>query len=1100
MVRRGTRATAAQVRVDAGLRSSLVHLPAALCSTLVQRGVVPQTLLVELGSATQTYYCGWTGLSAPASMLDEPRASTQERVSLSSSLATLFQPPLRDGDEVSIRLFRSPPVPVAKQVQVTPLHADDWEILSIHADEVEGSMLSQVRAARQGQRLAVHVGRSASTVVRFVVDSTDPATGDDQEERADGASGTEEPRSAVAVRLSTDTEVVVAPKTRRPPEEAPPEELVPTSSGDTVSGPLTRAQAAAALPHVLWRVLPRAYSVSNAEGLSWTVVAPQAGRPASTERPAWELIAAAYPSGKVCVTKAACPTVKVSGGGEGSESEQRRQAPSNPTASAACVPGDAADAGTPDDSPGASASMDGVAPSEKVADPDGPKDMPPFPRDVPSSLPWPAQHVGVGNDLREKLGLADGDLVVFSAPPPGALRDRADASSSAGPRRLTTGRDAAANLPGMDALVTQGVTAARGVYEARALLAAEHARLASVGETAELRRTPRPYMGTDGLLLYGGAGAGKTSVARAICAQLASDPDLLFHTQLIDCSAFAEERMPLVRARCKEWLDDAAWHAPSALVLDNLDTLMPAEAENVDGTRAAQLANALLAKVSAVVREHNVLVIATAQASANLHAALVNGRIWTDTVSIKPPGKEERRAMLEHMILGGTNSATALPATLPEDLNLVSIVSSTDGYNAADLRTLVHRAMHQCAIRCARDTGADPALQTEDFRRAQDDYTPLSLRNVKLQSSTTEWADIGGLHATRQTLRETLEWPTKYAAIFAKCPLRLRSGLLLYGYPGCGKTLLASAVAKECGLHFISVKGPELLNKYIGASEKSVRELFERAQAAKPCVLFFDEFDSIAPKRGHDSTGVTDRVVNQLLTQMDGAEGLDGVYVLAATSRPDLIDAALLRPGRLDKSLLCDMPAVEDRAEILTATARKVHVHPSVDLNVWAQRTEGFTGADLQALLYNAHLDAIHDTLPTHSEEKQPRDQRTGVSYVAIAPSPANGEGADYSGAAPTKRAASSAEQSALVDRLSRMLAAPEERTKDARPVHERSPEQGLVYTHHLERALESTKPSVPLEEVQRLTRIYRSFAGEREAAFPDGSASNAIGARTSLM
>ena len=157
--------------------------------------------------------------------------------------------------------------------------------------------------------------------------------------------------------------------------------------------------------------------------------------------------------------------------------------------------------------------------------------------------------------------------------------------------------------------------------------------------------------------------------------------------------------------------------------------------------------------------------------------------------------------------------------------------------------------------------------------------------------------------------------------------------LLLYGFPGCGKTLLASAVAKECGLNFISVKGPELLNKYIGASEQSVRELFERASAAKPCVLFFDEFDSIAPKRyvifhqfmnrlltaphrGHDSTGVTDRVVNQMLTQMDGAEGLEGVYVLAATSRPDLIDSALLRPGRLDKALLCNMPTVEERKEV----------------------------------------------------------------------------------------------------------------------------------------------------------------------------------------
>jgi peroxin-1 len=193
----------------------------------------------------------------------------------------------------------------------------------------------------------------------------------------------------------------------------------------------------------------------------------------------------------------------------------------------------------------------------------------------------------------------------------------------------------------------------------------------------------------------------------------------------------------------------------------------------------------------------------------------------------------------------------------------------------------------------------------------------------------------------------------------------LRSGILLYGYPGCGKTLIASAVAKECGLNFLSIKGPELLNKYIGASEKSVRDLFDRATSARPCILFFDEFDSIAPRRGHDSTGVTDRVVNQLLTQMDGAEGLEGVYVLAATSRPDLIDPALLRPGRLDKSVFCDMPDDQERLQILEALCAKVHVDGDVQLDSVARACVGYCGADLQALLHNAHLLAVHESLDT---------------------------------------------------------------------------------------------------------------------------------------
>lgn len=205
-------------------------------------------------------------------------------------------------------------------------------------------------------------------------------------------------------------------------------------------------------------------------------------------------------------------------------------------------------------------------------------------------------------------------------------------------------------------------------------------------------------------------------------------------------------------------------------------------------------------------------------------------------------------------------------------LDCAAVAAATEGYLPADLRDLVDRAVQQAAIRSLGEPASPDALtlEVDDFWAAQKGFVPLSLRDVKLQKSEVQWADIGGLVEARKTLRETLEWPTKYGAIFASCPLRLRSGcvlshsslaqnscltlggicrILLYGYPGCGKTLLASAVAKECGLNFISVKGPEILNKYIGASEKSVRDLFERAQAAKPCILFFDEFDSIAPKR-----------------------------------------------------------------------------------------------------------------------------------------------------------------------------------------------------------------------------------------------------------
>ncbi len=289
-------------------------------------------------------------------------------------------------------------------------------------------------------------------------------------------------------------------------------------------------------------------------------------------------------------------------------------------------------------------------------------------------------------------------------------------------------------------------------------------------------------------------------------------------------------------------------------------------------------------------------------------------------------------------------------------------------------------------------------------------------------------------------------------------------------------------------LEFHQRQRTEILNKYIGASEKSVRDLFDRAQAAKPCVLFFDEFDSIAPKRGHDSTGVTDRVVNQMLTQMDGAEGLDGVYVLAATSRPDLIDSALLRPGRLDKSLLCDMPNREDRVDIMRAIATKVHLHPEVDLEKWAERTEGFSGADLQALLYNAHLEAIHETITAATEEKE-KDGRSddkamhstegALKFTTIS----GGGGAG-------KKTLSGAEKQALVRKLELVLQNTQSQqqkfTKRILPSHltassNDAPSKGnksktLVTQAHLEVSIKSTRPSVPFEEQRRLRGIYRTF------------------------
>lgn len=253
-------------------------------------------------------------------------------------------------------------------------------------------------------------------------------------------------------------------------------------------------------------------------------------------------------------------------------------------------------------------------------------------------------------------------------------------------------------------------------------------------------------------------------------------------------------------------------------------------------------------------------------------------------------------------------------------------------------------------------------VTSEHCEIALQNSTALSLKNVQLHSpGDRDFSDIGGLEDVKKALVESMLWPLQYSNLFNNAPLRLQSGLLLYGPPGTGKTILAGAAAKHCGLRLISIKGPELLSKYIGASEQAVRDVFEKAQSAKPCILFFDEFDSLAPRRGHDSTGVTDRVVNQLLTQLDGVESLNGVCVLAATSRPDLLDPALLRPGRLDKQILCPLPNLKDRFKILKSLSKKIKFDKDVNLEGIAERSIGYSGADLQAVLYTAQLSVVEE-------------------------------------------------------------------------------------------------------------------------------------------
>ncbi|XP_024153343.1 peroxisome biogenesis factor 1 isoform X2 [Oryzias melastigma] len=465
------------------------------------------------------------------------------------------------------------------------------------------------------------------------------------------------------------------------------------------------------------------------------------------------------------------------------------------------------------------------------------------------------------------------------------------------------------------------------------------------------------------LLITGAKGSGKSTLSRGLCRKAREDLDS--HVEVVDCKKLQGKKVETVRQIFQDVFEQAEWRQPSVVLLDDLDYLAraPTSPEHDGGPEAllhAHIAQTLRDVVDeVVVRSSLVCLIITSMSEQSLHPSLteVQGSHFIQGfVNIQPPDQAQRAAILRHLILRKPLFSEETLSTL----NLTAVAKETEGYTAQDLNVLLERATHANTTRTGR-RDRETHLTLTDFEQALKGFVPPSLWGVDLHvPSGVGLERVGGLKEVRQQLMDTILLPAKFPILFSNLPIRHRSGILLYGAPGTGKTLMARAVAKDSGMNFISIKGPELLSKYIGASEQAVRDVFQRAQAASPCILFFDEFDSLAPRRGHDSTGVTDRVVNQLLTQLDGVEGLQGVYVLAATSRPDLIDPALLRPGRLDKCLYCPPPDLEARVEILKALSSGLPLAPNVDLEQLAAATEQFTGADLKALLYNAQLEAVH--------------------------------------------------------------------------------------------------------------------------------------------
>ncbi|KAL1789265.1 peroxisome biogenesis factor 1 [Sigmodon hispidus] len=470
------------------------------------------------------------------------------------------------------------------------------------------------------------------------------------------------------------------------------------------------------------------------------------------------------------------------------------------------------------------------------------------------------------------------------------------------------------------------------------------------------------------LLITGGKGSGKSTLAKAICKEACDRLDA--HVEIVDCKALRGKRLESIQKALEMAFSEAAWRQPSVVLLDDLDLIarlptIPEQEQSPEAVQSQRLTHALNDVIKEFVSMGSLIaLIATSQSQHSLHPSLVSAQgahIFQCVQHIQPPDQEQRHEILHSVV----KNKLGCDINKFPDFDLQRIAKETEGFAARDFTVLVDRAVHSYLSRQHISTREELTLTTSDFQKALQGFLPASLRNVNLHKPRdVGWDKIGGLHEVQQILVDTIQLPAKYPELFANLPIRQRTGILLYGPPGTGKTLLAGVVARESGMNFISIKGPELLSKYIGASEQAVRDVFIRAQAAKPCILFFDEFESLAPRRGHDNTGVTDRVVNQLLTQLDGVEGLQGVYVLAATSRPDLIDPALLRPGRLDKCVYCPPPDQVSRLEILNILSDSLPLADDVDLQHMASVTESFTGADLKALLYNAQLEALQGRLP----------------------------------------------------------------------------------------------------------------------------------------
>ena len=458
-----------------------------------------------------------------------------------------------------------------------------------------------------------------------------------------------------------------------------------------------------------------------------------------------------------------------------------------------------------------------------------------------------------------------------------------------------------------------------------------------------------------GVLLHGPPGCGKTLLARAV----ASESDASFYA--INGPEVMSKFYGESEARMRKMFEDAEKNAPSILFIDEIDAIAPKRSE-VTGEVERRVVAQILASMDGLKGRGHVIVIGATNRPDALDPALRRPGRFDREIEIGIPDRDGRFEIIQIHTRG-------MP--LDDDVNLKHISEFTYGYTGADLEALCREAAMKALRRylpqidledkrIPHEVLDEMVVNEQDILDAFREVTPTAMREVFIEKPNIHWEDVGGLEEVKQSLKEAVEWPLNNPEMFKRMGIAPPKGILLHGPPGCGKTLLAKAVATESKANFISIRGPEIFSKWVGESEKAIREIFRKARMAAPSIIFFDEFDSLVPSRGMGGDSrVTERVISQLLTEIDGLLTLQNVLVIAATNRPDLIDPAVLRPGRFDRRVFVPAPDREARLKILQIMTAEIPLEESIDLEVLVEGMDGYSGADIESVCREAAIHAL---------------------------------------------------------------------------------------------------------------------------------------------